>query len=208
MSYSDGLQDYVDVAERIRQLFDKYPDASIRTNFEGMQEIAGQSYLIVKATVYRTPEDTKPGIDYAWELVPGRTPFTKGSELMVGSTSATGRAISMLGIATKRSIATKQEIQAAKSRQGDFTPEYEPVKAKPANGQPFSIPQMTKKQSDFILKLANGQIHLIQEWKASKAINDKTLNIEQAKELIEYLKELPNQDPWAAEIPKGGHDEQ
>jgi hypothetical protein len=208
MSYSDGLQDYVDVAERIRQLFDKYPDASIQTNFEGMQEIAGQSYLIVKATVYRTPEDTKPGIDYAWELVPGRTPFTKGSELMVGSTSATGRAISMLGIATKRSIATKQEIQAAKSRQGDFTPEYEPVKAKPANGQPFSIPQMTKKQSDFILKLANGQIHLIQEWKASKAINDKTLNIEQAKELIEYLKELPSQDPWAAEIPRGGHDEQ
>jgi hypothetical protein len=36
MSYSDGLQDYVDVAERIRQLFDKYPDASIQTNFEGM----------------------------------------------------------------------------------------------------------------------------------------------------------------------------
>jgi hypothetical protein len=207
MSYSDGLQDYVDVAERIRQLFDKYPDASIQTNFEGMQEIAGQSYLIVKATVYRTPEDTKPGIDYAWELVPGRTPFTKGSELMVGSTSATGRAISMLGIATKRSIATKQEIQAAKSRQGDFTPEYEPVKAKPANGQPFSVPQMTKKQSDFILKLANGQIHLIDEWKASKAIN-KTLNIEQAKELIEHLKAMPTEDPWAAEIPRGGHDEQ
>ena len=207
MSYSDGLQDYVDVAERIRQLFDKYPDASIQTNFEGMQEIAGQSYLIVKATVYRTPEDTKPGIDYAWELVPGRTPFTKGSELMVGSTSATGRAISMLGIATKRSIATKQEIQAAKSRQGDFTPEYEPVKAKPANGQPFSVPQMTKKQSDFILKLANGQIHLIEEWKASKAIN-KTLNIEQAKELIEHLKGMPTEDPWAAEIPRGGQDEQ
>jgi len=207
MSYSDGLQDYVDVAERIRQLFDKYPDASIQTNFEGMQEIAGQSYLIVKATVYRTPEDTKPGIDYAWELVPGRTPFTKGSELMVGSTSATGRAISMLGIATKRSIATKQEIQAAKSRQGDFTPEYEPVKAKPANGQPFSVPQMTKKQSDFILKLANGQIHLIEEWKASKAIN-KTLNIEQAKELIEHLKGMPTEDPWAAEIPRGGTDEE
>ena len=206
MSYSDGLQDYVDVAERIRQLFDKYPDASIQTNFEGMQEIAGQSYLIVKATVYRTPEDTKPGIDYAWELVPGRTPFTKGSELMVGSTSATGRAISMLGIATKRSIATKQEIQAAKSRQGDFTSEYEPVKAKPVNGQPFAIPQMTKKQSDFILKLANGQIHLIEEWKAQHSIKG-TLNIDQAKQLIDHLKMMPTDDPWALEIPKGGHDE-
>jgi hypothetical protein len=207
MSYADGLQDYVDVAERIGQLFAKYPDASIQTSYEGMVETPTGTYLIVKATVYRTPEDPRPGIDYAWELVPGRTPYTKGSELMVGSTSATGRAISMLGIATKRSIATKQEIQAAKSRQGDeLTPDYEPVKAKPMNGQPFPIPQMTKKQSDFILKLAQGQIHLIEEWKASKSIKG-TLNIDQAKQLIDHLKTMPMADPWALDIPKGGHDE-
>ena len=207
MSYSDGLQDYVDVAERIGQLFAKYPDASIQTSYEGMVETPTGTYLIVKATVYRTPEDPRPGIDYAWELVPGRTPYTKGSELMVGSTSATGRAISMLGIATKRSIATKQEIQAAKSRQGDeLTPDYEPKAAKPVNGQPFPIPQMTKKQSDFILKLAQGQIHLIEEWKASKSIKG-TLNIDQAKQLIDHLKTMPMADPWALEIPRGGHDE-
>jgi hypothetical protein len=206
MSYADGLQDYVDVAERIAQLFAKYPDASIQTSFEGMHEIGGQSYLIVKATVYRTPDDAKPGIDYAWELVPGRTPYSKGSELMVGSTSATGRAISMLGIATKRSIATKQEIQAAKSRQGDVSPDYEPVKAKATNGQPFAIPAMTKKQSDFILKLIDGRIHLVEEWKASRGIK-KTLNIDEAKQLIEHLKAMPTDDPWALDIPKGGADE-
>jgi hypothetical protein len=207
MSYADGLQDYVDVAERIGQLFAKYPDASIQTSYEGMVETPTGTYLIVKATVYRTPEDPRPGIDYAWELVPGRTPYTKGSELMVGSTSATGRAISMLGIATKRSIATKQEIQAAKSRQGDeLTADYEPRAAKPVNGQPFPIPQMTKKQSDFILKLAQGQIHLIEEWKASKSIKG-TLNIDQAKQLIDHLKTMPMADPWASDIPRGGHDE-
>jgi hypothetical protein len=172
-----------------------------------MVETPTGSYLIVKATVYRTPDDPRPGIDYAWELVPGRTPYSKGSELMVGSTSATGRAISMLGIATKRSIATRQEVQAAKSRQGeDFTPDYEPVPTKAMNGQPFPIPSMTKKQSDFILKLANGQIHLIEEWKASKGIK-KTLNIEEAKQLIEHLKTIPTDDPWARDIPKGGSDE-
>lgn len=207
MSYSDSLQDYVDVAERISQLFTKYPDASIQTSYEGIVETPTGNYLIVKATVYRTPEDPRPGIDYAWELVPGRTPYSKGSELMVGSTSATGRAISMLGIATKRSIATKQEVQAAKARQGeDFTPDYEPKPAKAMNGQPFPVPSMTKKQSDFILKLANGQIHLIEEWKASKGIK-KTLNIEEAKQLIEHLKTIPTDDPWALEIPRGGHDE-
>ena len=207
MSYTDSLNDYVDVAERISQLFAKYPDASIQTNYEGMVETPTGSYLIVKATVYRTPDDPRPGIDYAWELVPGRTPFSKGSELMVGSTSATGRAISMLGIATKRSIATKQEIKAAKARQGDdHTADYEPITAKPMNGQPFPIPQMTKKQSDFILKLANGQIHLIEEWKASKSIKG-TLNIDQAKQLIDHLKTMPMADPWALDIPRGGHDE-
>jgi hypothetical protein len=207
MSYQDSLQDYVDVAERISQLFAKYPDASIQTNYEGIVETPTGNYLIVKATVYRTPEDPRPGIDYAWELVPGRTPYSKGSELMVGSTSATGRAISMLGIATKRSIATRQEVQAAKARQGEeLTPDYQPAPAKAANGQPFPVPQMTKKQSDFILKLANGQIHLIEEWKMSKGIK-KTLNIEEAKQLIEHLKTIPTSDPWALDIPRGGHDE-
>ena len=120
MSYSDSLQDYVDVAERIRQLFEKYPDASIQTSYEGIVETPTGNYLIVKATVYRNPEDPRPGIDYAWELVPGRTPYSKGSELMVGSTSATGRAISMLGIATKRSIAAnKRSRQLRRDKAGN-----------------------------------------------------------------------------------------
>jgi hypothetical protein len=86
----------------------------------------------MKATVYRTPDDLRPAIDYAWELIPGKTPYSKGSELMVGSTSATGRAIAMLGIATKRSIATKQEVQAAKDRQA-------PGPAKPKEVDPWAL---------------------------------------------------------------------
>jgi len=104
-------------------------------------------------------------------------------------------------------MATAQEVSAAQARQGgEITPDYEPVRAKPVNGQPFPIPPMTKKQSDFILKLAAGQIHLIEEWKAAKSIKG-TLNIDQAKQLIEHLKAMPTQDPWALDIPKGGHDE-
>jgi hypothetical protein len=56
------------------------------------------------------------------------------------------------------------------------------------------------------LKLANGQIHLIEEWKASKSIKG-TLNIDQAKQLIDHLKMMPMADPWALDIPRGGHDE-
>jgi hypothetical protein len=65
---------------------------------------------------------------------------------------------------------------------------------------------MTKKQSDFILKLIDGRIHLVEEWKASRGIK-KTLNIDEAKQLIEHLKAMPTDDPWALDIPKGGSDE-
>ena len=139
MSYADGLQDYVDVAERITLLFAKYPDASIQTHYEGIVEHTSGSYLIVKATVYRTPDDTTPGIDYAWELVPGKTPYSKGSELMVGSTSAVGRAIAMLGIATKRSIASKQEVQAAKDRQAPGPKKLSEVLTPPMSNDPWAL---------------------------------------------------------------------
>ena len=65
---------------------------------------------------------------------------------------------------------------------------------------------MTKKQSDFILKLANGHIQLIEDWKSEQRITG-TLNIDQAKKLIEHLKVQPSLDPWALDIPRGGHDD-
>lgn len=200
-SYQDNLKDYVDVAERSHLLFTKYPDASWQTSYEGTVQVGDQTYLIVKATIYRTPDDPRPAIDYAWELVPGRTPYSRGSELMVGSTSAIGRAIAGLGIGSKRSISTRDEIKAAQSR----IEQVNPLEVKKTHtGGPI---MMSAKQADLIKKLVGGKISLINDYKAEHNIEGGFTST-QASKFIEHLKANPViEDPWAADVARGGSDE-
>lgn len=206
MSYTDSLKDYVDVAERASLLFAKYPDASWETSFEGIHEINGKTYLIVKATVYRTPDDPRPAVDYAWELVPGRTPYSAGSELMVGSTSAIGRAIAGLGIGAKKSISTRDEVRAAQSRSNEqFTDDHKPVQPSATMRRVGAAEMMTEKQQGLILKLTKGRGKLIEDYKAEHQIVGGFTK-SQASQFIEHLNATPV-DPWAADIAYGGSDE-
>ena len=85
--------------------------------------------------------------------------------------------------------------------------DYQPVPKRQVNGLPLQTPSMTKKQSDLILKMVGPNIHYIEEFKKKHSITT-TLNVAQASELIEWLKEtIPKNDPWA-DIPKGGLDEE
>ena len=85
--------------------------------------------------------------------------------------------------------------------------DYQPVPKRQVNGLPLQTPSMTKKQSDLILKMVGPNIHYIEEFKKKHSILT-TLNVAQASELIEWLKEtIPKNDPWA-DIPKGGLDEE
>ena len=125
MSYD--LSDYVDVAERIRIAKEIYPELSLQSEYQ-LQTVDGQQFLVVKAYAYRSPDDAHPGIGHAWEIVPGKTPYTKGSELMVGETSAWGRALAALGIEVRK-VASKQEVEAAQARQEAVPPSQREVKA-------------------------------------------------------------------------------
>lgn len=108
--------DYIDVATRIQIFYDRYPNGSLQSEYD-IREVMEHTWIIVKAYAYRTPDDPKPGIGHAWEHVPGRTPYTLGSELMVGETSAWGRAIAALGIAVHKGIASAQEVRNAQGAQ-------------------------------------------------------------------------------------------
>lgn len=125
MSYD--LSDYVDVAERIRIAKEIYPELSLQSEWE-WQHVDGQQFIVVKAYAFRHPGDPSPGIGHAWEVVPGKTPFTKGSEIMVGETSAWGRALAALGVEVRK-VASKQEVQAAQARQETTPPSQREVKA-------------------------------------------------------------------------------
>lgn len=115
-----NMNDYVDVAERIAQLKELYPEASLQPYnpnkpYEIVQ-VEGKTYIVYTAACYRDPHDVRPGVACAWEQIPGKG-MTAGSELMICETSAWGRAIvAAMKTATKR-VASKQEVIAAKNRQ-------------------------------------------------------------------------------------------
>lgn len=111
------LNDYVDVAERIRDFRKAYPDGSLQQVSLDFREFAGGSWVIFTAAAYRTPDDARPGMGTAWEPVPGRTAFTKGSEVQNAETAAWGRAIiAALAGDTKR-IASREEVQHRRAEQ-------------------------------------------------------------------------------------------
>jgi hypothetical protein len=115
-----NMNDYVDVAERIAQLKEAYPESSLQPYnpnkpYEILQ-VEGKTYVVYTAACYRDPHDVRPGVAVAWEQIPGKG-MTAGSEIMIAETSAWGRAIvAALKLATKR-VASKQEVVAAQARQ-------------------------------------------------------------------------------------------
>jgi hypothetical protein len=126
MSYD--ISDYVDVKTRIELLYKKFPEASIQFEYKGLME-GNPDFIWGIAYVYRTPDDPRPATGTCSELAQGKTAFTRGSELANLETSAIGRAIGCLGIGLGKSMATKQEVNAAQARQ--VTPTAAPKEVDP-----------------------------------------------------------------------------
>ena len=104
--------DYIDVAERIVEFRTKHPEGSLQQVTLDFREVAGGWWVVYTAAAYRTPEDPRPGIGTAWEPVPGKTNFTRDSELQNAETAAWGRAIvAALAADTKRGIASAEEVR-------------------------------------------------------------------------------------------------
>jgi hypothetical protein len=112
--------DYIPVNERIALFIAMYPAGSLRPLWpDEPYRVLGEGetkWLVYGACAFRTPDDPAPGVGLAWEPVPGRTPYTRGSELMVAETSAWGRALAAIGIATNKSIASAEEVRSAQER--------------------------------------------------------------------------------------------
>lgn len=120
---------YVDVAARIKEFHQKHPEGSLQTVSIEFQEVAGQMLVIYTAAAYRSPDDVRPGIAIASEPFPGKTNFTRDSEVMNAETSAWGRAI----IAADGSIVSKK-IASAEEVANRMAPEaWAPPKGAGAN---------------------------------------------------------------------------
>ena len=109
---------YTEVSERMKIARELWPESIFRPvdplNPYQIVTIKDLSYVVFSAALYRDPEDLLPAIGTAWEEVPGRTPYTKGSELMNAETSAWGRACVAAGIPAKK-IASFEEVRNRQS---------------------------------------------------------------------------------------------
>jgi len=128
---SKGLDSYIDVAQRIADFRERYPDGSLQPadpaaafdvrKIEGIGKDGKPftaTFIVYTAACYRTPHDERPGIGMAWEVFPGRTPYTLGSELMNAETSAWGRAIvAALASDSRRGVSSREEVRNREAEQ-------------------------------------------------------------------------------------------
>ena len=100
------LSNYVEVADRLREWYEKYPTARIVTIVLEHTE----KRVIVRAEVFRKAEETLPaGAGHSALAIPGTTPYTRGAELENAETSAIGRALVAAGLPSKK-VASADEV--------------------------------------------------------------------------------------------------
>ena len=109
------LGDYVEVKDRIAKFYELFGQGRLVTGEVRLSnEPDGVPRVMVQGLAYRSPEDLHPGVGWSWMELPGKTTYTKGSELENTETSAWGRAIGSLGILIDRSIASANEVDNKK----------------------------------------------------------------------------------------------
>ena len=144
--FDDRLGGYVEVKDRITMLYATHPDARLVTESASMTlDPDGVVRVWCKALAYRTVDDPHPGVGWSYLAVPGRTPYTHGSELENAETSAWGRAIGALGIGIDKSIASAGEVRSKEAP--------EPVVERSDDGGLVGTVEVgAKASSDFLLR--------------------------------------------------------
>ena len=120
-----GPLDYIDVATRIIEFREKFPDGSlVQKELQFLSDFGGKDWVVYTAAAYRTPDDINPGIGTAWEPVPGPTRFTRDSEVQNAETAAWGRAmVAALAVDTRKGIASSEEVRNRQVEMRDFVAE-------------------------------------------------------------------------------------
>lgn len=105
-----NLDGYVDVATRRRMAVEVWPELRIIEGQPQLITVGDSMFVQVTVTVHRSPDDPMPTSATCWERVPGRTPYTRDSEMMNCATSALGRALGYMGVGVINSLATRDEV--------------------------------------------------------------------------------------------------
>lgn len=152
--------DYVQVNERIAAFVERYPEGSLQSELLELTE----TRVVMRGLAYRTPDDARPGIGTSSLTIPGKTPYTRDSEIENCETSAWGRALAALGFEVKRSVASADEIAMKAGTTRSAAPKAAPAPAAPAEAPagPVTSHGWTEGQrhdpAHFPLKAKNGHL--------------------------------------------------
>lgn len=138
------LNGYVDVPTRLRLALQDWPQLRIQETSCTLEQVGEQLFLICVVTVWRDERDAVPVIASAAEQVPGRTPYTRNAERMVGFTSALGRALGYMGYGIDKSIASHDEI---KHRQ-EFANVEDPFPTTPQQENDLAMRRIVEKEQN------------------------------------------------------------
>ena len=105
----DRFADYVPVSERLEHFYSDHPQGRILTSI--VEHDAENGFVLIRAEVYRQQDDSVPSatghaFENRSEGYVNKTSYIENCE-----TSATGRALAMLGYEIKRGIASREEME-------------------------------------------------------------------------------------------------
>lgn len=191
------MDNYVDVAERIRKFKEQYPTGCLRPYNPSipfvLMEIGGREFIVYTAACFRTPDDVMPAVAVAAEPSIGKTPFTKDSEVMNAETSAWGRAIVACLAADTQKIASANEVRNRQAPTNVLSV-IKPVQLATAQATTTATPSASTAQIKYVKALKH-QIEADDKLIADLSNNtpiDK-LSSAQAKQLIKDLLALKNE---------------
>ena len=125
------LTNYVDVPTRFAMALERWPELRLVENRPEIITIGDKVFISVTVQAWRTPDDEIPAQNTAWEIFPGATPFTRGSEMMNASTSALGRVLGfMMSFGPK--MASAEEVRNRQQTSAPATLVRQPEKPRTA----------------------------------------------------------------------------
>ena len=187
--------DYIDVATRLTEMREKFPDLTMTQVEMKFLTFGGKDWVVYTAAAYRTPDDQRPGIGTAWEPVPGPTNFTRDSEVQNAETAAWGRALIAIGASTKNGIASVEEVTnrtgQPPQQRGEQTQQR----------QEFTAPETTGEISpdiDLIMSMAEKHgddflVSLSQQFVSTGRLTDKQIEagVKKAKRYVVEPRSMP-----------------
>ena len=179
MASYKGPLDYIDVATRLVEFREKFPNGAMQPWREpyvievNVGDGKMKSFMVYSAAAYRSPDDQLPGVGYAYEPIPGPTNFTRDSELQNAETAAWGRAmVAALAVDTRKGIASSEEVRNRQT-------ETAPAKTAPAAKAPAPKREYTQEEiasATAVLTLIEGTNDL-EELKAAWQLNADLLDV-------------------------------